>query len=135
MKISLLLFIQLIYLSVLYSQNSASLPNWVFDLKYYNNSQFAIGISDPDMDSITAFEQAKLRALINYGIFNNAQYGSLTSIVIGNEQENSYDATSIETILYNSHINGSFIVANSIQLEKKIFKKYNECCVLLNNFS
>jgi len=87
------------------------------------------------MDSIAAFEQAKMRAFINYGIFNNAQYGSLTSIVIGNEQENSYDATSIETILYNSHIKGNFIIADSIQLERKIFTIYNECCVLLKNFS
>ena len=90
MKISLILFIQLIYISVLYSQNSASFPAWIFESKYYNNTLYAVGISDPDLDSTAAFEQARLRALINYGIFNDCQYNSLTSVAIGNQQENSF---------------------------------------------
>ncbi|MEN8119223.1 MAG: hypothetical protein ABFS35_02705 [Bacteroidota bacterium] len=135
MKIYIFLLVQLIHLSALLSQNSKMIPAWVFDIKNYNNDQFAVGISDPDMDSITAFEQAKMRALINYGIFNNGQYGSLTSIAIGNEQENIYDATSIETILYSSLIKGNFKVSDSIQIEKKEFTKYNECCVLLKKCS
>jgi len=135
MKISIFLIVQLIHLSALFGQNSEIIPSWVFDSKYYNNDQFAVGISDPDMDSITAFEHAKMRALINYGIFNNGQYSSLTSVAIGNEQENTYDATSIETILYSSFIKGKFTLSDSIQVEKKDFTKYNECCVLLKKSS
>ena len=131
-----LLFLSLfIHFIPLVSQNSANIPNWVFNSKYYNNPQFAVGISDPDMDSVAAFEQAKMRALINYGIFNNGQYGSLTSVAIGNEQENIHDVTSIETILYISLIKGNFTVSDSIQIEKKEFSKYNECYVLLKKCS
>ena len=135
MKISIFLLIQLIQFSTLFSQSPETIPAWVFSIKYYNNDQYAVGISDPDMDSVAAFEQAKMRALINYGIFNTCQYGSLTSVAIGNEQENTYDATTIETILYSSLLKGNFRVSDSIHVEKKEFTKYNECCVLLKKSS
>ncbi len=135
MKTTFVLFIQLIYFSVLYSQNSASFPAWVFNSEYYNSSNYSVGISDPDMDSISAFKQAKIRALINYGIFNNSKYSSLTSVAMVNGQEKIQDATSIETILYTSIIKGAFEIPDSIQIEKKEFTRYNECCVLIKNTS
>jgi len=130
MKISIFLIVQLINFSALYSQNSKSIPVWVFNSKYYNNPQYAVGISDPGIDSLMAYEQATIRALINNEILNKSQYGSLTSVAIGNMQENMFDANSIETILYTSIIKGKFDQQDSIQLVKKEFTKYNECCVL-----
>ncbi len=112
-------------------KQSTALPKWVFDLAFYSSNQYTVGISDPDMDSVSAFEQAKLRALINYGIFNDSKYSSLTSIAIGNQQVNSNNATGIETILYTSIIKGDIEMSDSIQIEKKEFTQYNECCVLV----
>ncbi len=131
------LFSVLLFLSFtqLFSQKESSFPAWIFEKTYYGSKQYAVGISDPNMDSIAAFKQATQRALINYGIFNNCKYSSLTTIAIGNEQENTFDATSIETILYTSIIKGNFEISDSVQLEKKEFTQYDECCVLLKKIS
>jgi len=119
------------HLTVLFSQKQAYFPVWILDSKFYNSNEYSIGISDPDLDSTKAFEQAKLRAIVNYSIFNNSQYGSLTSVIIGNEQEVSNSATTIETILYTSIIKGNTDYADLFQVEKKEFTTNNECCILL----
>ena len=132
MKIALFILIQLIHLSVLFSQNPASFPSWVFNGKNYNSLQYAVGISDPDMDSTLAFEQAKIRALVNYSMFHNSQYASLSSISIGNQQSSSYNAEGIETILFSSILKGSFAIPDSMRIVKKAISKYHEYCVLIN---
>jgi len=132
MRISFLIFILLSYLSVLHSQDNTNIPAWVLNVKNYNSQEYAVGISDPDMDSTIAFEQAKIRALINYSIFHNNQYASLSSVSLANQQSNNFNADGIETILFSSVLKGRFSFPDSLEIVKKTITKYHEYCVLIN---
>ena len=114
------------------AQNNTNIPTWVLNVKNYNSQKYAVGISDPDIDSSIAFEQAKIRALINYSIFHNNQYASLSSVSLANQQSNNFNADGIETILFSSVLKGSFSFPDSLEIVKKRITKYHEYCVLIN---
>ncbi len=134
MKLFKLLFYFFIWLLPHYlmeAQISQKLPDWFFASENYNRINLAIGISEPDNDTIQALEQAKINALINYSLLHDAVFTSLTNVGIGQQENIDNGNTSIEYILYSSIIKGKLPKVSSITVKEKFFTRYKEAIVLL----
>ncbi len=130
MKILTLLVLFTLFTNTVFSQNN-DLPDWLLNPDYYNNSQYAIGVSDPLPDSTMAFEQAFNRALFNYAVFNESKYASLTAVATANAQQTIFNINNVETVLFSSLLKVNFALNDSFKVVHKIYSYYGECFVLL----
>lgn len=131
MKILKIILILTYFANHVFSQSN-NIPDYLLNKEYYNNPQFAIGISDPIPDSTLAFEQAMNRALLNYGLFHKGKYASLCSVASANSQQNNSKLNNIETILFSSIFSASFAINDSFEIVQKNYSNYGECFVLLH---
>ncbi len=111
--------------------SSCQLPEWVFAKTNYNNLSTAIGISDNRMEKEEAFEQAKLRALLNYSVLHNAKFSSLTTSGIGNQQDNSYSSTSMEYVVISAIVSGEIADPANIEVIDSFYTQNKEAIVLV----
>jgi hypothetical protein len=128
MKILTLLILFTLFANTVFCQNM-DLPEWLLSPDYYNNSQYAVGVSDPLADSTMAFEQAFNRALFNYALFHESRYASLTAVA--NAQQTNFKINNIETLLFSSLLKANFALKDSFKVVHKIYSHYGECFVLL----
>ncbi len=128
---SLFLLIIVLFSYTLSSQTTnAELPGWVLKTENYNRLNSAVGVSDPNPDSTKAFEQARLNALLNYSIFHDAVFTSLSNVGVGDLVDDSQHSTNIEYILYTGIIKGKLPSLSSCRLKEKYLTAYNEAIVL-----
>ncbi len=129
---SVTFWILLLPCSITVAQSSScQLPEWLFIKNNYNNLGIAIGISDNRMEKEDAFEQAKLRALLNYSVLHNAQFSSLITSEIGNQHNNSYSSTSMESVVLSAIINGVIIEPANIEVIDSFYTQNKEAIVLI----
>ncbi|MCF6243101.1 MAG: hypothetical protein L3J74_17395 [Bacteroidales bacterium] len=130
MKIFIVAVLFVFFANNIFGQKK-TLPKWLLNPDYYNNPEYAIGISDPLPDSTMAFEQAKNRALLNYGIFHKGKYASLTAVSYANTFQNNFNMNNLETILFSSILSANFAIIDSFEIIRKDYSAYDECFVLL----
>ncbi len=130
MKILKIVLSIILFTNQAFSQQN-NLPEYLLNKDYYNSTEYAIGISDPLPDSSMAFEQAKNRAFLNYGLFHKAKYATLSTIAFANLQQNRFNINNLETILFSSIFSASFALNDSFEIIRKDYSNYGECFVLL----
>jgi len=130
--ISSFLFAFLLPCSISFAQPSAcQLPSWFFENSNYTNGNYAIGISDTRMDIEEAYEQAKLKALLNYSLLHKTNFSSLTTSGLGNQQDNANNATSLEYVVHSAIIKGEFSGPEEIQIVDSFYTPNKEAIVLI----
>ena len=107
------------------------LPDWFFVNTNYNSQNLAIGVSDNRMEKEEAFEQAKLKALLNYNVLHNSKFSSLTTSGIGNQLDDSYSATSLEYIILSTVIKGELFIPESFEVIDSFYTQNKEAIVLI----
>jgi hypothetical protein len=129
-SIIIIFFFNIFFSGYIISQNT-NIPNWFLNNKYYNSLDYAIGISDPNLDTIISEKQAILRALVNYSLFHKSKINSLSTYGLGNQSNNSNTAKTVENAIYTSifKLDSNFI--NSFKIENKYINKYKETFILL----
>ncbi|MBN2756268.1 MAG: hypothetical protein JXR51_03750 [Bacteroidales bacterium] len=126
----ILLFIGFFCIVSIKSQEN-KIPDWFFNKDYYQKSDYAIGISDPDLDSISAEKQAILRALINHSILNKSEINSLSTYGLGNQNSDNKNSNTVENAVYTSIFSQDSLYINNFITEKYFRNKYNETFILL----
>jgi hypothetical protein len=115
-----------------FSQNpGVALPHWFMKAENYRQVNIATGISEPNPDTTTAFHQATLNALINYSLFHDGVFTSLTNVGVGDLQEEQRKSTNIEYILFTGIIKGKLHPSNALKIKEKYLTPQNEAIVLI----
>ena len=120
------------YLQILSQGQSINLPEWFLNQEKYNNKNFAIGISNPGLEKTAAYNQAKLRALLNYSILHHSTAVSLTSLSMGNQQNAPAQLENIEYIIYTNILNGKMPELASLNAIDSFYTHNKEAIVLLS---
>lgn len=117
-------------LSNLIAQNS-NIPDWFLNTSKHNSKNFAIGVSNPDLDSKTAYSQAKIRALLNYSILHNSTVKSLTTLSMGSQISNPARFENIEYIIYTIILSGKMPQLNQVTVIDSFYNSNKEAFILL----
>ncbi len=119
------------YLILMGQVQSSNLPEWFLKPDKYNSSIFAIGISNPGLESRAAFNQAKMRALLNYSILHQSNAVSLTSLSMGNQQNSPAQLDNIEYIIYTNILSGKIPELLNLNAMDSFYTQNKEAIVLL----
>jgi len=107
------------------------LPSWFFQTAGIGK-QYAIGISDPELDTAQAVRQATFRAKIMMALLSNCKIGELVSINIGSNDWTSNSLESADEVIFTSIFTGSLdIKSTNYEVVKKEFTQYKEAIVMI----
>ncbi|MCG8411207.1 MAG: hypothetical protein MI739_07980 [Bacteroidales bacterium] len=116
---------------VLYDKIPENLPDWIFN--YTKDPKKVIGISDPNMDRIKAFDLAIFRAKAIYTLLNHCKISNINDNY-NNLQEAAINATCKSTKFQDYLLAEGQLTYNdsAITLIDTFFTKYNEAIVLID---
>ncbi len=109
-----------------YTTKAQSVPKWFFHLPVSQNAVYAIGISDPEMDSTLGFEQALTRAKLLAGI----SCKSLTQLLC----DFFYDETGgIQNVAFEnySRIKANALATANAEIVQSYRNQFDETLVLI----
>ena len=125
------IFLTFIFFNNIISQGNKKIPDWFLKNVNHQNEIYAIGISDPNLDTIKGENQAILRALVYHSLLHKSHINELSTYGLTNENSVGNNAKTIENAVYTSIYSIGDNLTNLFSVEKKYTNIYKETFVLL----